>query len=94
LNFNNDVRSDIEKLLAKLYLTNSSEDINISKSDEGEFIAYVTSNGTFKNVLIDEEGDIEFLIIPQNKSKTYNKRFYKSDGLNFSKVVSLFNGMR
>ena len=49
---------------------------------------------TFKNMLINEDGDIELLIIPSNKSKSYNKTFYKEDGLNFSKVVSTFNEMR
>lgn len=94
LSFNDEVQSDIEKLLTKLHLTNSSKDINISKSIENEFVIFITSNGTYKNMLVDEDGDIELLIIPSDKTKTYNKRFYKEDGLNFSNVVSTFNEMR
>lgn len=94
LSFSDEVQSDIEKLLTKLYLTNSSKDINISKSIENEFVIFIASNGAYKNLLIDEDGDIELLIIPTDKTKTYNKRFYKEDGLNFSNVVSTFNEMR
>lgn len=94
LSLNKEVKGDIEKLLTKLYLTNPSKNLNISKSSEGEFIIYISSNGIYKNLLIDEDGDIEILVIPQDKSKTYNKRFFKEDGLNFSKVVSLFNEVR
>ena len=94
LAFSGEVQSDIEKLLTKLYLTNSSNDINISKSIEDEFVIFITSNGAYKNMLVDEDGDIELLIIPADKTKTYNKRFYKEDGLNFSNVVSAFNEMR
>lgn len=94
LSFNDEVQSDIEKLLTKLYLTNSSKDINISKSIENEFVIFIASNGTYKNMLVDEDGDIELLIIPSDKTKTYNRRFYKEDGLNFSNVVSTFNEMR
>lgn len=94
LKFTQEVEGDIEKLLTKLYVSNPKEHISISKSTEGEFVIFITSNGTYKNVLVDEDGDIQLLIIPQNRSKTYNKMFYKEDGLNFSKVVNTFNEMR
>ena len=94
LSFNEQVKGDIEKFLTKLYLSNSFRNINISKSIENEFVIFLSSNGTYKNILIDEDGDIELLIIPSDKTKTYNKRFYKEDGLNFSNVVSTFNEMR
>lgn len=94
LSFKDEVQGDIEKLVTKLYLTNLSKNIVISKSIENEFVIFLTSNGTYKNVLVDEDGDIELLIIPSDKTKTYNKRFYKEEGLNFSNIVSTFNEMR
>lgn len=94
LSFKDEVQGDIEKLLTKLYLTNVSKSIDISKSAENEFVIFITSNGTYKNILVDEDGDIELLIIPSDKTKTYNKRFYKEEGLNFSNIVSTFNEMR
>lgn len=89
-----EVQKDIEKLLQKLYVSNAQKQIDISMSGDKEFLIYVHNNGTFKNILINEDGDIELLIIPSNKSKSYNKTFYKEDGINFSKVVSTFNEMR
>ncbi len=94
LSFRDEIKWDIEKLLTKLYLTNSSKEIHVSRSMENEFVVFLSLNGTYKNVLIDEDGDIELLIIPVDKTKTYNKRFYKEDGLNFSNIVSIFNEMR
>ena len=80
--------------MTKLYIANSNAQIDISKTSDGEFIAYTTSNGTYKNILVDEDGDIELLIIPINKCSIFNKRFFKEDGLNFSTIVSSFNEMR
>ena len=68
--------------------------MQISKSNESEFLAYIYQDGTYKNVLIDEDGDIELLIIPADKKKAFSKRFYKEDGLNYSKIVESFNEMQ
>jgi hypothetical protein len=94
LGFSKDIEADINKIITKLYLANPRAKLNISKSGEGEFIAYTTtSKGTYKNLVIDEDGDIEIIIVPLEKNKSHNSHFYKQDGINFSKVVSLFNGM-
>ena len=94
LNVVNEIQQDVEQLLHKLYVTNAQKEINISMSNDNEFLIYINSKGTFKNILINEDGDIELLIIPSNKSESYNKTFYKEDGLNLSTVVSTFNEMR
>lgn len=94
LGLSEEVKGDITKIITILFLRNPNTMLDISKSREGEFIAFTTtSNGTYKNLLIDEDGDIEIIIIPKDNYRTYNKQFYKADGINFSTVVSLFNGM-
>lgn len=94
LNFGESTKADIIKLLHKMYTVNTSVSFNISKSGDSEFLVYVNSNGTFKNVLVNEDGDIELLVIPPDRRKSYNKTFYKEDGINYSKVVGTFNEMR
>lgn len=94
LNVTNDVQNDIDQLLLKLYHTNTQREISISRSADKEFLIYLRINDTYKNILIDEDGDIELLVIPSDKSKSYNKIFYKEDGINFSNVVSTFNEMQ
>jgi hypothetical protein len=94
LKIGDEVQKDIEKLLQKLYISNAEREINISMSADRELLIYLSVNDTYKNILVSEDGDIELLIIPSNKSKSYNKTFYKEDGLNLSKVVSTFNEMR
>lgn len=90
LGFNQETKENIQKLLTKLFLEAPNR-LEISKSKEGEFLVYTLLDGCYKNILIDEDGDIEILIIPQNKKDTISKRFYKEDGLNYSKIASTFN---
>lgn len=95
LNFNESIQTDTQKILRKLYISDSQRQINISMSGDSEFLIYVKSaNGAYKNLLINEDGDIELLFIPTDRRKSYNKTFYKEDGINHSKVVSFFNEMR
>lgn len=94
LNVTTDVQNEIELLLLSLYRTNTQREISISRSADKEFLIYLSDNDTYKNILIDEDGDIELLIMPSDKSKSYNKIFYKEDGINFSTVVSTFNEMQ
>lgn len=94
LDVTKDVQNDIDQLLLKIYHTNTQREISISKSADKEFLIYLRTNDTYKNILIDEDGDIELLVILPDKSKSHNKIFYKEDGINFSTVVSTFNEMQ
>jgi len=50
-------------------------DIKISKTGENELLIFREYKGDFKNIIIDEDADIEFLHIPNDRSKTYNEHF-------------------
>ena len=93
LSIDKEIQAEIEKIATKLYLTTQGK-ITLSKTSENEFIIYTVENGTYKNILIDEDGDVEVLIIPQDRTLTSNKRFYKEDGINHSLVVSALNELR
>jgi hypothetical protein len=47
----------------------------VSEAGEGEGLIYTQSDGGYKNVIIDEDGDFEFLDIPKDRRKTTNKLF-------------------
>lgn len=52
-------------------------DIIISKTAEREILIYRKDEaGAFRNILIDEEGDIEYLFIPRQRQETSNE-YYK-----------------
>jgi len=50
-------------------------DIKISRTGENEILIFRETEGTFNNIIIDEDADVEFLHIPLNRSETYNEHF-------------------
>lgn len=50
-------------------------DILISRTGDNELLIFREVDGTFNNIIIDDEGDIEFLHIPTNRAETYNEHF-------------------
>jgi hypothetical protein len=53
-------------------------DIEVSRTGEDEILIFRKVNGTFNNIIIDQEGNIEFLCIPPNRVDSYNQ-YYSSD---------------
>lgn len=51
------------------------KELTISKTGDNEALIYTSSNGDFKNIIIDDEGNIEFLFISANRSDSYNEYF-------------------
>lgn len=63
--------------------------VNIMKGEE-EIILYTERTPKdFRNLLIDEDGDISYFYFAQDKSKSERKLFFKEDGLNFKLLSSL-----
>ncbi len=50
-------------------------DIKISKTGENELLLYRENDSSFNNIIIDEDADIEFLHIPENRKNTYNEYY-------------------
>jgi len=94
LNFNSSITAIIEKFVLELYIKNDNQNIVLSKSSDDQFLMYVNDNGTYKNLLIDEEGDVELLIIPPDRKKTFNQMYFKSKGFDYSQIISKLNAMR
>lgn len=92
LNLTEDVKSDINKLTTKLYSSNIKNNIEVSKTSDGELVIYSKSRKNYKNILIDEDGDIELVLLPE-KGKASNIFYSKETGINFSKIVRTFNEM-
>lgn len=45
----------------------------LSKTGDNEILIYTYIDGVYKNIIIDEDGDIEYLYIPKDRSKSYNE---------------------
>jgi prenyltransferase beta subunit len=94
LNYSTQIAKSLAALILKRLVVSGYNDLKISKTGEYEFLTYVkTTDGSFKNILIDEEGDIELIFLPKDRSKTWNKLFFKEDGIVLSRIISQFNGM-
>ena len=93
LNLGKDIKSEIKNFILKLYMHDSRKNIEISQSNENEFLIYISENGEYKNAIIDEEGDIEIMKIPIDKTKATNKIFFKEDNHNLSNIIRAFNAM-
>lgn len=88
LNYNNPVVLDIAADIIENCINQSKTDIKISRTGENEILIFRESNGNFKNIIIDEDGDVEFLYIPVNRSNTKNEHFSFINGYNAFELVS------
>ena len=92
LGFEEDIRNVALQMIKEIEKKKSN--VSFSKSSENEFIIYQkTEDQTWKNLLIDEDGDIELIVIPKNKRKTFNQHFFLNDSENYKivKIASRFN---
>lgn len=93
LNFNDNIKYEIENFTLKLYIHDGRQNIEISQSSEGEMLIYTEKNGAYKNAIFDSDGDIEILKIPIDKRQTQNKIFFREDNHNLSTIFKTFNAM-
>lgn len=48
-------------------------DINISYTGDNELLIYRNVDSELRNIIIDENADVEFLVIPVNRRNTFNE---------------------
>jgi len=60
-------------------------EIKISRSEPDWLLVYVEKNNNYKNLIIDEDGDVSF-IEPSNLKVT---GFFRKEKLNYSEIVGL-----
>ena len=73
LNYNNPVVLEIAIDILRECFKQSKNDIKISRTGENEILIYRIVNGEYRNIILDNDGDIEFLKIPVNRADTYNE---------------------
>ena len=59
----------------------------LSKTGENETLIYTFIDGVYRNIIIDSDFDIEYLYIPEDRSKSYNEYFLEKD-VNIKELVS------
>lgn len=74
------------KILEELKKTDKK--FTISSTGEDEILFYTKEGGDFKNLIIDEDGDVEFLIIRQEREKSEGKLFLREE-LNYKEISLL-----
>jgi len=95
LNYKSDSGKNMANELIKEMLSMGVSNFQLSTTGEGEFLIYTrSSDGSFRNVLIDENADIEIIFLPRDRTKTKNKYFFKEDGISLPGVIAALNGMR
>ena len=63
-------------------------DVKISRTGEGELLLYREIGRSFNNIIIDEDGDIEFLHIPEERQNTFNEFHPFLSGVEIKGLVS------
>jgi hypothetical protein len=62
----------------------------VSRSGEGELLLYTQAHEAIRNLLIDAEGDVEFLYIDQrNRQNSYHQLYFREEGFNLSELADL-----
>ncbi|MCY7410132.1 MAG: hypothetical protein LH473_07655 [Chitinophagales bacterium] len=64
-------------------------DIQIAYTGNGEILIYRKINENYHNLIIDINGDVEFLYIPFDRSKTFNQYFDFVNEINTFNLASL-----
>jgi hypothetical protein len=75
LGYQNEAVLEIGSDIIKDSLLQKKLDIKISRTGENEILIFRETEGTFNNIIIDEDADIEYLHIPLNRSETYNEHY-------------------
>ena len=75
LNYDNEAVLEIANDILTNCIRVGKNDMKISRTGENEILIFSEDSGTFKNIIIDKDGDIEFLCIPPDRAKTYNEYY-------------------
>jgi hypothetical protein len=65
----------------------SKDDFIISHTGDNELLIYRNNNGEFRNIIIDNDGDIEYLCIPKIRRNTYNEHYPFVLGINADQLA-------
>ena len=85
---NASILSNVFVLLRELH-NRQIIDIQISRSNNSEILIFRESNGVYKNLIIDSDGDISFLKIAKKIEDAGSQVFFQSDGFDFEKIINL-----
>jgi len=88
LGYQNEAVLEIGSHIIRDCLWQKKLDIKISRTGENEILIFRETEGTFNNLIIDEEGDIEYLHIPVNRAETYNEHYSFAEHLDTFSLVS------
>lgn len=94
IGFSDNIVSEVKVFLQKLYLNSNFVSLELSLTDECEFLIYGINKNTYHNILIDNDGDIEVLILPENKENIFSKKFYKEEGIDHVNIINSFNELQ
>lgn len=88
-----EIKRLVENIISQL-CDNLNNEVSIKSTDEDEVLIYWIENQTYYNILVDEDGEIELLYIPKDRTKSRNKFLGRNDHLTYKQILSAFNGMQ
>jgi hypothetical protein len=68
---------------------NKKFNISVSKSNENEILIYSQIGGVYNNLLIDNDGDIQYIKIGRKLGEEDSRVFPQNENLNYSYISSL-----
>jgi hypothetical protein len=89
LNFDN-IKSIVAAFkIINICISNKKFDISVSKSSEDEILIFSKKNNQFHNVLIDNDGDIQFILIGNKIGDEKYSVFSSDENIDFAKIAAL-----
>lgn len=73
-------------LLIEECVKQNKTNVIISKTGDDEILFYRYRNNCYYNIIIDEDADISFLLIPKT-AKTKTESYYFKDGLDYRAII-------
>ena len=68
---------------------NKKFNVTVSMSSENEILIYSKNSNQYRNLLIDSDGDIHFILIGKKLGEEKSKVFFQEDNLDYAMIASL-----
>jgi len=75
LGYTNTVVKDIAHDILNAFVNSGKTNLIVSKTADNEMLIYTNIDGEFRNIIIDENADVEYLFVPKQRRDTFNEYY-------------------
>lgn len=88
--FENEVITNLIEALLLEAIKQEKYNVKITSTGDNQIVLFTESEeDNFRNLAIDEDGDISYMFFAKDKSQSERKMYYFEDGINTEEIVAL-----